>query len=574
MARTCGIRLGPRRFELVVLDGSPRKHRFTAFMTGGLPAGGGGGSRSDAVAVLREAIKSHNVPQDATSIAIDTGLAAFRTLKLPSLDDSKVEDVIKFEVETELPQWSIDDVVVDFMALDRTDSETNLLVTAVPKADVARAIDLAADAGVEPQEVELEATAMVNAALAADICHVDDAQILVHVGETSSAVVVMDGGKVRSMRAIHIGALTHEPVLPTPEEGEGEEGEEAPEPEPVDLEEEAEERERRLEQAVSRIRRELGRTLSGARTTNPIDAIYICGWELPNLVETTLQDIPVYELDVFEEDSGQPATGAGPLIVAYGVALRQLGSAPVEARLRREELRFTGAFERIELPLAVACLMLATLLGVFVIFELQQVRLRDRDVDLWLQSAVNFMYGVPREGKPGNLETSWDDLDRYTDKVRNAPEQLEHTRLEQLEQVERMLRIKVGQLNEDLGNTGEIHQPQSSLEALTRVITVLRDMGDEVGRTSIRGVKVSTRGGRSPGEETVEIDLAMSFFADNAADATGNYEDFKSALDEQLWTVKVQGRGTQEFPDGKGIYEDNLNIICDLSKVSHGEVGT
>jgi Tfp pilus assembly PilM family ATPase len=571
MARTCGIRIGPRRFELVVLDGSPRKHRITAFLTGEFPHGfETPEGRAEALAALRDAVKTHNVPNDATSIAIETGGAAFRTLKLPSLDDSKIEDVIKFEVETELPQWNIDDVVVDFMSLDRTDSETNLLVTAVPKVDVQEAIDLAADAGVEPQEVELEATAMVNAALAADICHVDDAQVLVHVGETSSAVVVMDGGRVRSMRAIHIGALTHEPVAPAPAAEGGEEGAE-PEVQPVDPEEEAEEQERRLEQAVSRIRRELGRTISAARTANPIDAVYVCGWELPDLVETTLQDLPVYELDVFEEDGGQPAAGTAPLVVAYGVALRQLGGGQLQARLRREELRFTGAFERIELPLAVACLMLATLLGVFVIFELQQVRLRDRDVNLWLQSAINFMYGVPREGKPGNLESSWDELDRYTDKVRNAPEQLEHSRLEQLDQIERMLNLRISKLDEDLGNTGEIRQPQSSLEALTRVIGVLRGMGDQAGRTAIRKAQVQTRHGGFSTDETVEVRLEVSFFADTAAQATGNFEDFKSVLNEQPWVTLVEGRGSKEFPDGKGIYEDDLRITCDLSK-AHEEV--
>ena len=37
MARTCGIRIGPRRYELVVLDGSAKKHRIVAFQTGEFP---------------------------------------------------------------------------------------------------------------------------------------------------------------------------------------------------------------------------------------------------------------------------------------------------------------------------------------------------------------------------------------------------------------------------------------------------------------------------------------------------------------------------------------------------------
>ena len=163
MAKSCGIRIGPRRFELVVLEGNARKHRITAFLTGEFPPEGEE-SGAETIAILRDAIKAHNVPTENTSIAIDSGLAAFRTLTLPSLDDSKIEEVLKFEIESKLPQWNIDDVVVDFLRLDKTESETNLLVTAVPKLALSEVLETCVKAGFDPQEAELEATAMVNAA--------------------------------------------------------------------------------------------------------------------------------------------------------------------------------------------------------------------------------------------------------------------------------------------------------------------------------------------------------------------------------------------------------------------------
>ena len=165
MARTCGIRIGPRRYELVVLDGSAKKHRIVAFQTGEFPQGGED-PLDDAAATLKAALKSSGAPLDTTAIAIDTGLAAFRTLKLPDLEEGKIEQVIKFEVEGALPHWNIDDVVVDFLKLDAVGGETSLLVSAVPKTDLTREIDVCVRSGVEPLEVELEATAMVNAALA------------------------------------------------------------------------------------------------------------------------------------------------------------------------------------------------------------------------------------------------------------------------------------------------------------------------------------------------------------------------------------------------------------------------
>jgi Tfp pilus assembly PilM family ATPase len=564
MARSCGIRIGPRRFELVVLEGSPRKHRIVAFTTGEYLAGDEG----DAGEALEDAVRAHGVPLDNVSIAVDSGLAAFRSLRLPMTDDAKIEEVLKFEIESELPQWNIDDVIVDFLVQQRDEKSSELLVTALRKEDLRGVLDVCADAGFEPQEAEIEATAMLNAAMTADICHADDAQILVHIGEASTAVCVVDGGRVKSIRAIHIGALSHDPAeAEGAPSGEADDGQEPPEPPSPEIE--AEERERRLEQVVSRIRRELGRTLSAARIENPVEAIYVCGWEVPNLIGTTLDEVPVYELDVFEADSGQPAEGTAPLVVAYGVALRQLGGGRIASHLRREELRFTGTLERIELPLAVAGLMLTTLLGVFVIFEQKLYQKRAQDVDLWLQSAVNFMYGDPKKGTARNLEYPWDTIKSYVEKIREAPEQLEHTKEEQLGQLQRMIELEVRKLDEDLGNDlgsdSGLGQPQSAFEALTLVVGVIGELGPEAGRVAIRKASSRTLTGSGTGKESVEVQLDLSFFADNVVEATGHYEAFRGALDGKPWVSEVAARGTSEFEDGLGVYTDGMRIVCDLS---------
>ena len=267
MAKSCGIRIGPKRYELVVLEGSGKKHRIIAFQAGEFPSGGED-PVADAARVLKEAAKTHGIPHDSVGLAIDSGLAAFRTIKLPFSDAAKIEEVLKFEVESQLPQWAIDDVVVDWTAREQNERESDLLVTAVPKADIARILDIATKAGIEPLEVEIEASAMINAAMGADICHENDAQVLVHIGEGSTAVVVVDGGRVRSMRAIHLGALSHDVVSSEGEATEvdlskGAEGETAKPAAPAATS--PEEQQRLLAHAVSRIRRELGRTVSGAR---------------------------------------------------------------------------------------------------------------------------------------------------------------------------------------------------------------------------------------------------------------------------------------------------------------------
>ena len=376
MARSCGIRIGPRRFELVVLDGSARKHKIAAHTTGDLN-GDEIDPISSAADALRAAMKEHNVPKENVGVAIDTGLAAFRTLRLPFDDKSKIEQIIKFEVESEL--LSRKQEKIDFHMIDTVQDSSELLVTAVPKGELAYVLDICSKAGVEPLEAEVETTAMVNAAVTAEVCQPDDAQVLVHVGEESTCVVVMDGGKVREMRAIHIGAAGHDAPRPAEassdapepqldENGEPIESDEVKNLEDGDFEVDPIEAQRRLEQAIKRIRRELGRTVSAARTVNTIDAIYICGRELPGLVGSSILDVPVHVLDVFDPAAGHPTDETGELVIAYGSAIRQLGGGIMKPSLRREELKYTGAFEKIELPLAVACLLLVTLLSVQNIF--------------------------------------------------------------------------------------------------------------------------------------------------------------------------------------------------------------
>ena len=84
-----------------------------------------------------------------------------------------------------------------------------------------------------------------------------------------------------------------------------------------------------------------------------------------------------------------PCEKIGALVIAYGAAIRELGGGLLSPSLRREELRFTGTWERVEFPLAVAFLLLTTLLG--VIFILQRRELQYQDINgtrFWLRNRM------------------------------------------------------------------------------------------------------------------------------------------------------------------------------------------
>jgi len=561
MARSCGLRIGPRRYELVVLDGSPKKHKIAAYAMGDLPHGSDDAA-AEAAALLKAAMKEHNVPTDNVGVAVDAGMAAFRMLKVPFSDRSKIEEVIKFEVESHLPQWNVDDVVVDFHVLEASDEQSELLATAVPKAELRRVLDLVAKAGVEPLEAELETSAMVNAALASDLCTIDNAQILVHVGELSTSVVVIDGRKMREMRAIRIGSMANDPAPVEADAAPEGDDKLASVLEPKDPDEAV----RRLEQAIKRIRRELGRTVSAARTLHPIDAVYVCGFELPGLVGSRIQDAEVRALDVFQKDGGQPADGFGPLVVAYGVALRQLGGGELKPSLRREELRYAGAFEKVELPLAVVALLAVTFLGVWFIFLTKETQFVDSKLAFWRNSAQKFLLGDLKKGQQGYLLYPSDPMQKY---LSNFDADTERTKFEQLQYANGQLKNEIKKLEKDLGQDAEITQPQSALVASALVLGTLEDEIQGGGRPSLRKIQSTYSIGKQGKADFVRVVLDVTFFGGDTVVATQNYEDFIKATEAQSWCIgQVDRRPSTSNEDGKGIFVPGLAIEVDVSKAN------
>jgi Tfp pilus assembly PilM family ATPase len=578
MARSCGLRIGPRRFELVVLDGSGKKHKVVSHYAGDL-----GRPTPDqdedpltlAAHSIREIVKQQAVPKENVGLAIDSGQAAFRMLKMPFADKAKIESVIKFEVESLLPQWNIDDVIVDFHVLESTEEASELLVTAVQKSDLQRAIGIAESAGLEPLQAELETTAMVNAALASNLCSVDDARILVHVGEHSTSVVVVDGGKAREMRAIHIGALSHEIVQPVDKEGDdaekGDKKEEAPATGTwLDAPPDADELERRLEQTIKRIRRELGRTVSATRTVHPIQSILVCGLDVPGLVGSQILDLPVQRFELAVEGAPGGAESAG-LVVAYGVALRQLGGGVLQPELRREELRYTGAFERVELPLAVVCLLLLTLLGVWNIFLQKETNVVDAKLGIWRNRSIEYLMGNPKAGQAGVLRSPSDKVKRFVAGIDEELD-LELTRVEQINQLKATIEEEIRKYEKDLGVDTEIAQPQSALAASVLVLDVLEDVANDKLRPSLRKLKASYQNGKAQKNDRVKVSLDYSVFADSQLLATQMHEQFIEELNKKPWIeTRVEARAADPIDNGKGVYVENQIIEVNLSKAPKAE---
>ena len=554
MARTCGIRIGTKRFELVVLEGGPKKHKVVASASGELPRDGDDPVGA-AAKVIADALKATKAPVDDVMVALDTGLGAFRTHKVQLSDRAKIEETLKFDVEGEFPHLTIDDAIVDFEMLDSAGESSLLLVTAVKKDDIKRNIDLLAKAGAEPMEAELEATAMYNAAHAAGLLVADKAQVLVHVGEHATCVVVVDGGKLREVRAIPFGAhgaASSSAAAPV-------EGDAVPAaPAPVD---EA----KRALQAAQRIRRELARTVAGARTANAVEAVLICGLEVPGLLDEPILDFDTRRLEAFTDETGRPDGSAGEFVVAYGAAVRQLGGAAITASLRREELRYSGTWERLELPLMVLALLLLLGTGVWYRFLGREQEQLSGELAFWRDSARNFLVPEAKSGRAGYVAYPSPDFVKLLDGFKN-PEN-ETPPADQLASMQRMLQAEVLKLEKDLGQDAEIQQPQSALTGLSAVLGVLDSEIAKGTRPSLRKLASTYTVGRGGKGDHVHIVMDLTFFADDSVTASQQFESFKRALRSEAWFREMEDKQSKSIEGGKGISIQGFAVDVDCSKI-------
>ncbi len=263
----------------------------------------------------------------------------------------------------------------------------------------------------------------------------------------------------------------------------------------------------------------------------------------------------------------------GQLVVAYGVALRQLGGGVLEPSLRREELRYSGAFERVELPVAVLCLLLVTLLGVWNIFLYKDLDNSNAALRYWRDSAVNWLKGKPKEGQKGYIEYP-DQAPKTIKYLDSIDKDGDRDLYAQLVEVKRLMNIEINSLEKELGQDAEIAYPQSALAASSLVLDVLEKGGEAMGRPSLRRLRSTYHSGKVGGRpDSVDVTMDITFFAENQADAVANYEAFRTALKQNhKWCMAVEERPTKALETGKGISVQSLTVQVDVSQSAIGQL--
>lgn len=409
MARSVGLDIGSHSVKLVELDGTPKKFRVSRYVSRAIPGGASAGPEQVA-ATVGEVLREGRAQRDAVVPALDTSSVVIREIMVPFLQDDQIRRVLRFEAEAHLHSHAIEDVVVDYLKVGEVHDQSKLLIFAAPKDRIRARLALLQQNHADPMHLDLDMTALYNAAKAVGAFEEHPDAVLLDIGASNTLMLFVKDGQLKSCRSIRSGAENLTRVLSQDlsvdtdsararrEQGDLEATREddllAPIPVLDDDEEVAEQTAEQLENAVvlqrqedflSRIHRETSRTIAIYPTTSTISAIYLTGGAglspgLARQIEERFRK-PVIPLRFLPEDSSAvPAadfeSADAGMGVAFGCALKLLGASTIDLEFRRDELRYTRKFDLIKVSLAAAVSL------VFILLFL-----------VWLNLQNNLRYG-------------------------------------------------------------------------------------------------------------------------------------------------------------------------------------
>ena len=344
-----------------------------------------------------------------------------RFVKLPLVDHDKIERIVTFEAQQNVP-FPIEDVVWDYQLLGDREADKIEVVLVAIKADLLDGINAAVEAaGVQTRRVDVAPMALYNA-FRFNYSEVTGSSLVIYIGARTTNLLFIEPGKVFS-RSIPLGGSSitaaiakefNEPFgaaeLRKKHDGFVSLG--APEAETSDPD--VARVAKLVRSTATRLHAELTRSISFYRTqqqgSRP-ERVFLCGGtaSTPYMCEffhkklqwpveffNPLRNVVVGE-SVAIEDVRNSAHLFGELV---GLALRSTMECPIELNLRPASVvrRQQLAQRRPFLLMAGACLVLGLLSWAFYFQRVKRVDARVADI---LQVEVDRMHGL--EGRIASL---------------------------------------------------------------------------------------------------------------------------------------------------------------------------
>src|SRR6266480_934273 len=154
-------------------------------------------------ATLREMMAELQIRHEAVNYAVPAQSVFARFVKLPAVEEEKIERIIAFEAQQNVP-FPIDEVVWDYQLVGAgTDEQLQVVLVAI-KSDLLEALNGAVEAaGLRPTVIGVANMALYNA-FRYNYSDVTDSSLVVDIGARTTNLLFIEPGKIFS-RSVPIG---------------------------------------------------------------------------------------------------------------------------------------------------------------------------------------------------------------------------------------------------------------------------------------------------------------------------------------------------------------------------------
>src|SRR5216110_3065556 len=311
--------------------------------------------RAQMLIALGEMMNELQIKRGRVNYAVSGQSVFARFVKLPSVGEEKIEKIISFEAQQNVP-FPIDEVVWDYQLVGGGADEQLQVVLVAIKSDLLEGINAAVEAtGLRPTVIGVANMALYNA-FRYNYSDVTDSSLVVDIGARTTNLLFIEPGKVFS-RSVPIGGSSvtaalakefNEPFAAAEtrkrESGFVSLGGAYADPSDVDVARMS----KIIRSTMTRLHAEIMRSISHYRTQQQGKAparIYLCGGSsgMPYMREFFQEKLqvpieffnPVRNVAIANEADGrQIARSAHLLGELVGLALRAVASCPMELNLR------------------------------------------------------------------------------------------------------------------------------------------------------------------------------------------------------------------------------------------------
>lgn len=403
MARAVGLELTPAHARILSLEQAGKTTKILQFHQAAIPPGETPWEER-AAATLKQAFSDAKVPRGRIVAALDSGDAILREVSLPFKGDDQVRKTVRFEMESLIHNYTIEQLIVSHYKTGETDKGTLLLAAAVPKTVIEKRLKVYQDAGTDPYALDLDIAAVFNAMLQAGAIDSDEPLLLVHGTPKFTKLVFIEERRPRSIRTIRFSLTDHAAspgasapaALPTPGEAGGESSETVPtvivaEGEPVFVDLSPDDQ----SALIGILSKEISRfLLANAASSSPARILLSGDFGddgAAELLESATR-IPVKTFNLAEAiDPSYKLDGpASRLAVPLGLALKGVGADAMGMDFRQEEFQYTKKFEAVKTTLLVTVELIIVFLAAIAL----HFYFKKKDLEANVKTVFNYQQAL------------------------------------------------------------------------------------------------------------------------------------------------------------------------------------